>query len=77
MRQKPIGNFIADFFCFELKLVIEIDGGQHNETPNMSADQTRDEYLKKIGLKIIRIWTNEIYENIEGVIEEIKYQIDN
>lgn len=70
-RQYPIGNYIVDFVCLEKRLVIEIDGGQHNQSDNILYDQNRTQYIEKFGYKVIRFWNNEIESNIEGVYEEI------
>ena len=66
-RQFPIGDYIVDFICEEKKLVIEIDGGQHNEPENISSDNTRTKYIESCGYKVIRFWNNEISNNLEGV----------
>ena len=71
-RQQPIGNYIVDFYCSELKFVIELDGGQHNEKEEIEYDKERDKFLKQSGLHVLRIWNNDINNNIEGVIEQIK-----
>lgn len=71
-RQQPIGNYIADFVCFEKNLIIEIDGGQHNENENIIKDNTRTKYFENLGYKVIRFWNNEVLENIDGVVEYIK-----
>jgi protein MpaA len=68
-RQKPIGNYIVDFVCLKEKIIIELDGGQHNEPKNIAHDKERTNYLISLGYKIIRIWNNEIFENFEGVKE--------
>lgn len=70
-RQYPIGNYIVDFVCIEKKLVIEVDGGQHNQNDNISYDKSRTQYIEKLGYKVIRFWNNEIDNNIDGVYEEI------
>ena len=75
-RQQPIGDYIVDFICKEAKIIIEIDGGQHNEPENIEYDKTRTEYLNTLGYKVIRFWNNEIYENIEGVILRLKEEIN-
>ena len=67
-RQFPIGPFVADFACREHRLVVEADGGQHNE--NLS-DERRTEYLERHGWRVIRFWNNDILANIEGVMEMI------
>ena len=75
-RQQPIGDYIVDFICKEAKIIIEIDGGQHNEPKNIEYDKSRTEYLNTLGYKVIRFWNNEIYENIEGVVLRLKEEIN-
>ena len=74
-RQVPIGEYIVDFLCPEEKLIIEIDGGQHNENGNIIYDEIRSRYLTQNGYRVIRFWNNEIWENIEGVCEQIKKEL--
>ena len=70
-RQKVLGKYIADFYCAEAKLVIELDGSQHYEPDNAQKDDERTEFLKEYGLKVIRIPNNEIGRNFRGVCEYI------
>ncbi len=70
-RQEAIDNYIADFVCFENKLVIEIDGGQHNEKVNIEEDKKRTQYLNNQGFKVLRFWNNDVFQNIEGVLDTI------
>jgi very-short-patch-repair endonuclease len=70
-RQRIIGNFIVDFFCPLAKLVIEVDGNRHSSGELVWADRKRDEYLKNLGLKVLRFLDTEVLNNIEGVIETI------
>lgn len=70
-RQFPIGNYIVDFACRSKKIVIEIDGGQHNEENNIKYDKTRTKYLNSKGYKVIRFWNNEIDQNLDGVYEKL------
>jgi very-short-patch-repair endonuclease len=67
-RQVPLGAFIVDFICIERGLVIELDGGQHNENRD---DEARTEALEKAGWRVLRFWNNEVSENFEGVLERI------
>src|SRR5512139_2954920 len=67
-RQRAIGNYIVDFVCFEAKLIIEIDGGQHNESPAAEKDQQRTQWLNSRGFEVLRFWNNEVLENIDGVM---------
>ncbi len=68
-RQQPIKDYIVDFVCFEKEIVIEVDGGQHYENKK---DKERDEWLRGEGFKVLRFWNNELLENIDGVLEEIR-----
>lgn len=70
-RQKPIGSYIVDFYCYKAKLVVEVDGGQHLEKESIEYDKSRDEYIESIGLKVLRFTNTEVLANIDGVIEII------
>lgn len=70
-RQKPIGKYIVDFYCHQLKLIIELDGDQHFYEKGKERDNVRNAYLKSLGLKIIRVPNNEIFKNLEGVIQNL------
>ncbi len=67
-RQHPIGPFIVDFVCTKHRLVVEADGGQHNEN---AADDARTKWLTRGGWRVLRFWNNDILANTEGVIETI------
>lgn len=76
-RQYPIGNYIVDFICNAKKLIIEIDGGQHNQDKNIYYDKERTKYLETKGYTVIRFWNQDIDNNIEGVYQEIlKHLVD-
>jgi very-short-patch-repair endonuclease len=72
-RQQPIENYIVDFVCFDKRIIIEVDGGQHSV--NKDSDSVRDEYLKSNGFDVLRFWNNEIFENLNGVLEVIKNKV--
>lgn len=74
-RQKPIGNYIVDFYCPAAKLVIEVDGGQHYEEKNAGYDRRRDEFLKSQGLSVIRFANLDVLKNIDGVVQAISGKI--
>ncbi len=76
-RQQPIGKYIVDFMCCYPKIIIELDGGQHNDDDSIEYDKKRDEYLRAQGFHIIRIWNDAVYNNINGVIDFILRVIDN
>lgn len=72
LRQYPIEPYIVDFVCREKKIIIKIDGGQHNTPDNILADEQRTKYLEAKGYKVIRFWNNEIIKNIDGVYQKLK-----
>jgi very-short-patch-repair endonuclease len=68
-RQLPVGKYIVDFACPELRLIIEIDGGQHDEQIHYDLGRTR--FLQSKGYRVFRFWNNEVLGNIEGVLEAL------
>jgi len=72
VRQEPIIGYICDFVCREKRLIVEVDGGQHNES---AADAIRDERLREKGYKILRFWNNDVLGNIEGVLTVIQTEL--
>ena len=68
-RQVPISGYICDFVCRELNLIVEVDGGQHNES---AADAIRDRCLTEQGYKVLRFWNNDVLGNIEGVLTVVQ-----
>lgn len=71
VRQFPIGPFIADFACRSAHLVIELDGGQHDE----QTDAPRTATIEAHGYRIIRFWNNEVIENLDGVLQSIVQEL--
>ncbi len=67
-RQYPIGNTIADFACRRLKLVVEVDGGQHADN---AADDERTRVIESYGYRVIRFWNNDVLQNTDGVVLRI------
>ncbi len=74
-RQHPVGKYIADFYCHEAKLIIEIDGGMHNNPENQEYDQKRTDELKKIGILVIRFKNEDVNNNLDEVINTIKVHL--
>jgi len=72
-RQQPIGKYIVDFVNYEKKLVIEIDGSQHMD--QQALDRERENWLRSKGFEIIRFWNNDIFENMNGVLEAIRKRL--
>lgn len=74
MRQKPIGDFIVDFYCSKLKLIIEIDGDSHVDKED--EDKFRESKLEVLGLKLIRFNNEDVKKNMDGVIENLLNKIE-
>jgi very-short-patch-repair endonuclease len=70
-RQKPIGHFVVDFYCPKAKLVIELDGGQHYEESHQTKDESRDRYMRRLGLNTLRFSDKDVFGDLTGVLEEI------
>jgi len=70
-RQYSVGRFIVGFYCPKAKLAIELDGGQHAQGLQKEKDERRTEYLKQFGIKVLRFWDNEVFQNFEAVIDKI------
>jgi len=70
-RQHPIGPYIADFFCFDTRLVIELNRSQHADEARQRADERHTEYLHDQGYRVLRFWNEEILDNLNGVLESI------
>jgi formamidopyrimidine-DNA glycosylase len=68
-RQHPIGHYIVDFYSDELKLAVELDGGQH--ASSSEHDRARTEDLKRRGIRVLRFWNNEVLGNLDGVLQRI------
>ena len=74
-RQKPIGDYIVDFFCPRAKLVIEVDGSQHFSDEMTEHDRIRNEYLSSLGLRVLRFTNTDVLTHIERVVESIDKEI--
>jgi very-short-patch-repair endonuclease len=72
-RQEPVYRYYVDFVCRERRLIIELDGGQHAESPE---DQHRDRTLCALGYRVIRIWNNDVIENLDGVLQRLLAELE-
>lgn len=70
-RQRPIGDYIVDFYCASKNLVIELDGSGHYTAEQKMKDAERTEFLERVGLRVMRISNNDVYSNFEGICEAI------
>jgi len=74
-RQYGIGEYIVDFYCTELKLVIEVDGGYHDKKEIQNYDMKREEYLTSFGIKVIRFKNEEVLNSCDEVVEKLKKEL--
>lgn len=74
-RQKVLGRYIADFYCAQAGLVLELDGSQHYEPEEQEKDAQRTAYLEKYSIHVVRIPNNEVTGNFRGVCEYIDFLV--
>ncbi len=74
-RQVPIGKFIVDFVCFERRLIVELDGGQHSD--QQIYDLGRDAWLKSQDFRVIRFWNSEVDNCFDDVLEAIFRELNS
>jgi len=74
-RQHGVGRYIADFYCSEYKLVIELDGDSHGSLEAQAYDAERNIFMLEIGLNVLRFTNQEVFTNIEGILEQIQKQV--
>ena len=74
-RQHPIGNYIVDFACLKQNIVIELDGGQHQD--QFEYDERRSAYLQAHGWQVLRFWNNDVLNNLDGVLAVIADKLTN
>ena len=70
-RQKPIGNYIADFYAPAVRLIVEVDGSQHFNHQQARYDRRRTAYLKRLGLRVLRFTDRQVLLELDSVMEEI------
>ena len=75
-RQKPIGEYIVDFYCPKAKLAIEIDGSHHFVGETIEYDRIRDDCLSSLGMTVLRFNNAEILTNMKGVLEKIEGEME-
>ena len=75
-RQKVIGKYIVDFYCAKTKIVIELDGSQHRHEAGMLADMERDDYLRNLGITVLRYSNDSIHNNFGNVCADITQHLE-
>ena len=76
-RQKPLGNYIVDFYCPAANLVVEVDGGQHYTEEGKAKDKRRDDDLAGLGLKVLRFSNIDVLKEIEAVLQVIWENVES
>ena len=76
-RQVPIENYIADFVCFEARLIIELDGEQHGSDPAVAYDEARTHFLHQEGFLVIRFPNHEVHRGFDAVREVIAHHLQH
>ena len=76
-RQHPLHYYIADFYCHEKKLIIEVDGGIHNSKATKEHDENRSAELERLGISVIRVTNEQIINSLGEVIKTIKRFLEN
>lgn len=74
-RQYSINSYILDFYCPQVALAIELDGGGHTQEQVKNADQVRDLYLQSKGIKLIRFWNHEVFQSLQTVLDKIDSEL--
>jgi very-short-patch-repair endonuclease len=77
LRQRPIGNFIVDFYCKDLKLAIETDGYTHLLDEVLQKDKVKTKYLENLGISVLRFTDDEVMKDIDNVSRSIEQWIEN
>ncbi len=75
-RQHPIGLFIADFVCLERQLVVEVDGSHHALGDQIEHDKRRTQWLNVEGYRVIRFWSNDVMQSLDGVVQSIVEELE-
>ncbi len=76
VRQEPIGPYFVDFVCREAKLVVEVDGATHSTDDEIRGDERRAAFLRAQGYRITRVGNDDVYRNLDGVLETIPAAIE-
>ena len=75
-RQVPIGQYVADFYCHDRRLVLELDGGIHEERQQKIHDENRDANLIALGYKVLRLTNEEVQADLDSALERIRHRLE-
>jgi very-short-patch-repair endonuclease len=74
-RQVPIAGYVVDFACHKSKLIVELDGGQHNSAEGIVSDERRSRNLEVHGFHLLRFWNADVFQNLEGIVDRIRHEV--
>ena len=74
-RQFPVGRYVVDFLCYEQKLIVELDGGQHVD--RREYDLKRSAYLDNRGFRVVRFWNHDVLQDIDAVLEALRLELSS
>jgi very-short-patch-repair endonuclease len=75
LRQYSVGQYILDFYCPEVMVAIELDGGQHNDPAGKTYDDVRTEYLEYKCIHVLRFWNHDVLLNMDGVLAKLQEKV--
>ena len=76
-RQHAVPPYVLDFYCEELKLTVELDGGQHNADSEQVRDEQRSAYLNSLGIEVVRYWNHDVLNRIEDVLQDLMQRVSS
>ena len=71
-RQFPIGNYVVDFYCFEVRLAVELDGSAHAQPSQVKKDGAKDTYLTRLGIRVLRLPNGQVMQDPEGFVKKVR-----
>ena len=75
-RQMPVGQYVVDFVCLQHRVIVELDGGQHNDETHKEHDSRRDGWLRSQGFTVLRYWNHEVFTEWDAIEEAIWRQLN-
>jgi adenine-specific DNA-methyltransferase len=75
-RQHPVGPYVLDFYCPAARLAIEVDGSGHSFSPGQEHDSAREAFLSESGIRVLRFYNREVYQEFDGVLQAIGFALE-